>query len=342
MNRTGVVQDPLYIKHDPGAGHPESPDRLRSIYALVEEEGLGERCVAVSPRAATVEEIGRIHAPEYYKKIRESEGRRVMLDPDTATSEDSFRAAELAAGGMLALTEAVVKGDLDNGYALVRPPGHHAEHNRAMGFCLFNSVAVAAEHARTTLGSRRVLIADWDLHHGNGTMHSFHDRADILYFSTHQYPYYPGTGAVDDVGSGEGRGRTVNVPLVPGMGDQEYRAIFRNILAPVTRGFDPDLILVSTGFDTYKRDPLGGMKMSAEGYGVLTWELMQMAQEVCQGKLVMALEGGYNLESLSRGVVYCLKALLGEYEPEPYEDDPGKAGPFINAVKEVQSEFWKF
>jgi acetoin utilization deacetylase AcuC-like enzyme len=211
-----------------------------------------------------------------------------------------------------------------------------------MGFCLFNNAAIAAEHARSSLGAERVLVVDWDLHHGNGTMHSFYDRDDILYFSTHQFPYYPGTGAFEQVGDGKGQGFTVNVPLIPGMGDGEYRAIFREVLAPVTRQFAPDLILVSTGFDTFHRDPLGGMQMTAEGYGILTTELMEMASDVAGGRLVMTLEGGYNLEGLSRGVGYSLQALTGDFTAPEYTGEAGKAEKFIAAVKEVQSAYWEF
>lgn len=343
MAKTGVVTDPLYIKHDPGMGHPESPDRLRAIYSLIEKEGILKKCTTVTPRPATEEEICRVHAPEYYKRITECDGRSVMLDPDTATSPDSFKAAELAAGGCLKLTEQVVGGEVERGYALIRPPGHHAERGRAMGFCLFNNVAVAAEHALEKLGCKKVLIVDWDLHHGNGTMHSFYDRKDVLYFSTHQYPYYPGTGALQDVGTGDGEGFTVNVPLGYGMGDVEFRAIFRRILAPVTEQYAPDLILVSTGFDTYHADPLGGMKMTAEGYGMLTAELMVMASGSAKGKLVLMLEGGYHLDGLSQGVGFCLKAMLGVWNPDTATSgDAGQAGPIIDAVKKVQSRFWKF
>jgi acetoin utilization deacetylase AcuC-like enzyme len=342
MAKTGVVTDPLYIKHDPGMGHPESPDRLRAIYSLIEKEGILKKCTTVAPRPATEEELCRVHASEYYKRIAECDGRSVMLDPDTATSPDSFKAAELAAGGCLTLTEQVVGGEVECGYALIRPPGHHAERGRAMGFCIFNNVAVAAEHALLKQNCKKVLIADWDLHHGNGTMHSFYDRKDVLYFSTHQYPYYPGTGALQDVGSGDGEGFTVNVPLGYGMGDVEFRAIFRRILAPVAAQYAPDLILVSTGFDTYYADPLGGMKMTAEGYGMLTAELLEMAGGSAGGRLILMLEGGYNLEGLSQGVGYCLKAMLSEWSPETASGDDGKAGPIIDAVMKVQSRFWKF
>jgi len=342
MAKTGVVTDPLYMEHDPGMGHPESPDRLRAIYGHLEKEGIIKQLEAIQPRDATPEEIGWVHASEYYQRVKGTDGRSVQLDPDTATSPKSFQAAVLAAGGTLALVEAVYQGKVDNGYALVRPPGHHAERSRAMGFCLFNNVAVAAEYARRKKGAERVLIIDWDLHHGNGTMHSFYDRKDVLYFSTHQFPYYPGTGAIDQVGEDAGEGFTVNVPLYPGMGDVEYRAIFREILAPVTEQYAPDLILVSTGFDTYHRDPLGGMRMTAEGYGALTAELLQMAQGSAKGRMAMVLEGGYNLEGLSQGVGFCLRCMSGDWSAPGAEKDTGKAEKFIELVKETQSKYWKF
>jgi acetoin utilization deacetylase AcuC-like enzyme len=342
MNKTGIVTDPLYIKHNPGLGHPESPARLESIYSKIKKTNLYDKLQEIPPRPATREEICYIHQSKYYQQVEQTDGREVSLDPDTTTSADSFRAAELAAGGTLALVEAVVQGEIDNGYALVRPPGHHAEHNRAMGFCLFNNVAIAAEYALKKLGLSKVLIVDWDLHHGNGTMHSFNQRSDVVYFSTHQYPYYPGTGAIQDIGIGQGAGYTINVPLATGMGDTEYRAVFVEILAPIVKEYSPDLMLISTGFDTYYQDPLGGMKMTAEGYGMLSGELINMANQACDGKLVFVLEGGYNLEGLSNGVIYCLQALLGEYTPPPHSGESGLAKAYIQAVKQTLSAHWKF
>lgn len=341
MNRTGVVSHSLYIEHDPGPGHPESPDRLRAIYSLIEKEGLLAQCVRVEPRPATRDEICYVHDQRYYDRVKGTDGRSVALDPDTATSPESFKAAGLAAGGTLSLVEELMAGRIDNGYALVRPPGHHAERNRAMGFCLFNNVAIAAEHAIRNLGARRVLIADWDLHHGNGTMHSFYGRRDVMYFSTHQFPYYPGTGSFEQVGDGEGEGFTINVPLTTGMGDLEYRALFRQVLAPVAAQFAPDLILVSTGFDTYRADPLGGMQMSAEGYGALTAELMEMAAKTAEGRLGLVLEGGYDLEGLSQGVGYCLRAMLGTWDPPTATSEAGRADKFIDAVHEAIGGYWK-
>ena len=341
MRQTGVVMDPLYIKHDPGPWHPESPDRLVAAYATLERQGLLQKVVRVPPRAATKDEICRVHSPAHYERIAATDGHSTSLDPDTQTSPDSFQAAELAAGGSIKLVEEVVAGRIENGFALVRPPGHHAERDHAMGFCLFNNIAIAAEHARQTLGIKRVLIVDWDLHHGNGTMHSFYDRPDVLYFSTHQYPFYPGTGALEDVGTGPGTGFTVNVPFSPHMGDREYRAAFREVLTPIARQFAPELILVSAGFDTYVHDPLGSMKMSPEGYASLTSQLLDLAQECAHGRLVLMLEGGYHIDGQAESVAMCIKALLGLWSPEPDPGDMGAAENVIKAVRRVQQRYWK-
>jgi len=340
MRRTGIVIDEEYKLHDPGRGHPESPARLESIERQLETTGLTEKMVRVPARPASQEEICLVHDESYFRRVAGTAGHRMMLDPDTVTSEHSFSAALKAVGGLLELVKSVVAGELDNGYALVRPPGHHAERGRAMGFCLFNNVAVAAEHALGQLGLERVAIVDWDLHHGNGTMHSFHDRADVLYVSTHQYPYYPGTGALDDTGSGAGRGRTVNIPLPTGMDDGAFFRIYQQVVVPVLRDFAPQLLLVSTGYDIYRGDPLGGMRVSVEGFGALTGLLLQAAQDCCDGRLVLVLEGGYDLEGLAGGVASACGVLLGSEQPQQFSDQYQLAGDIIEKVVQVQKEYW--
>jgi acetoin utilization deacetylase AcuC-like enzyme len=234
----------------------------------------------------------------------------VHLDADTSTSARTYEVSLLAAGGFLAAIDAVM-GDLANAFALVRPPGHHAERDRAMGFCIFNNIAIGARYALSAHGLERVLIVDWDLHHGNGTQHTFYSDPHVLYFSTHQYPYYPGTGHYTEVGEGDGRGYTVNVPLSTGYGDSDYANIFRHILQPIALAYQPQLILVSAGFDIYNRDPLGGMAVTPEGFARLTDIIMDIAQEVCQERIVITLEGGYNLEGQALSVKEVVQRLAG-------------------------------
>jgi acetoin utilization deacetylase AcuC-like enzyme len=304
-----LLTDELFLAHDPGPYHPESPDRLRAILSELREKPVPGASWG-KPRAATLAELSRVHASDYVQSLSSLAGREVQLDPDTAMSPKSFEAARLAAGAAVVGVEEVMSGRADSAFALVRPPGHHAERSRAMGFCLFNNIAVAAEHARS-LGAERVAVVDWDVHHGNGTQHSFEERADILYLSTHRFPFYPGTGAAEEVGRGAGEGTTVNVPLPAGLGDGDYGAIFRDLVAPVLIGYKPDLILVSAGFDPYERDPLGGMAVSEEGFGAMCAVLRDIAKEIAKGRIVLVLEGGYDLGGLARSVRRCVEVLAG-------------------------------
>jgi acetoin utilization deacetylase AcuC-like enzyme len=240
----------------------------------------------------------------------------------------------------------MVKNDeLNNSFALVRPPGHHAERNRGMGFCLFNNVAIGARYAQKALGLERILIIDWDLHHGNSTQHCFEDDPSILYFSTHQYPYYPGSGDFNEVGNGKGEGHTVNVPLSTGFGDAEYIAIYRQILQPISQEFRPDLVLASVGFDIYKGDPLGGMLVTPDGFAGLTHTLMEIARLSCDGKLVLTLEGGYNLEGLRDSVKAVLKELRAETTTNDRDwsgkEDQRKLSAVLDKVKEIQGRYWR-
>jgi acetoin utilization deacetylase AcuC-like enzyme len=273
---------------------------------------MAEAFEQVPVRRASEEELLLIHSPEYVGLVASTEGQEYRsLDPDTSTSAGSYEAALLAAGGMCQAVSMVLSGELDNAFALVRPPGHHAERGRGMGFCLFNNAAIGARYAQESHQVKRVLVIDWDLHHGNGTQHSFEADPSILYFSTHQYPYYPGTGAYEQIGKGKGEGYTVNVPLSVGHGDGEYAGIFENILRPVALEFDPELILVSAGFDIYQADPLGGMRVTPEGFAGLTRSILDMAEACCSGKMVITLEGGYHLGGLRDSVKAVLKELAG-------------------------------
>jgi acetoin utilization deacetylase AcuC-like enzyme len=313
------VRDPLYLKHSNGPGHPESPERLEVIDRMLADFPRRDRLVEVPARDARREELARVHTEEHLRRIEATRGRPLtVLDPDTSANADSCAAALRAAGGVLAAVEAVLDGGYAGAFAAVRPPGHHAEADRAMGFCLFNNAAVAARFALKARGLRRVLLVDWDVHHGNGSMHSFYDSPEVLYFSVHQYPHYPGTGGVEEIGRGPGAGYTVNVPLPGGQGDEEYLAVFRKLLTPVALAYRPELILVSAGFDIHRDDPLADMRVTAAGFAGMTRILTGIAGECCPGRLVFALEGGYDLAALAGGVSAVLEELLAE---------PGRVGP---------------
>jgi acetoin utilization deacetylase AcuC-like enzyme len=343
MPVTALIHDPRYLNHIPGIPHVETPERLEAIGAMLKEPDMAGKFLLPSPRPALFEELALVHHPDYIRRVEATAGKfLVSLDPDTQATEKSYETALLAAGGLPVLVEGLLEGRWSNGFALVRPPGHHAEAGRAMGFCLFNNVAVGAAWALNHKGLHKVLVVDWDLHHGNGTQHSFWNSNEVLYFSTHQYPYYPGTGGFGEVGDGPGKGYTVNVPLSMGHGDKEYIQIFHRLLAPVTRLFRPDLILVSAGFDTYYDDPLGGMLVTPKGFAALTRELMELSGEVCQGRLLFTLEGGYHLEGLKESVHAVLKELTGEsvLAPEELRDSGGPNISVLDRALSLQKKYW--
>ncbi|MEC4672971.1 MAG: histone deacetylase, partial [Nitrospirota bacterium] len=261
MGRVGLVSHPAYLEHDMGRQHPESPERLRAILARLESSGTMAKLTHIEPRKASVESISRVHDPAYVQRMEKSapSSGYASLDPDTSMSPGSLNAAYLAAGGALAAVDAVMDRQVDSVFCAVRPPGHHAEANGAMGFCLFNNVAIAARYIQERHKLKRVLIVDWDVHHGNGTQHSFEDDPSVLFFSTHQYPHYPGTGAEDERGKGKGEGATINIPLSGGQGDEAYQDIFQRILVPAAEAFRPEFVLISAGFDAHRDDPLASM-----------------------------------------------------------------------------------
>jgi acetoin utilization deacetylase AcuC-like enzyme len=320
--KAGLVYDPIYLEHDTG-DHVENARRLVEAMSHLKETGIKEKLISLPARLASLEELEMIHAPEYISYVKsKAEKGGGWLDPDTVASPKSYEAASYAAGGVLAAVEAVMKREVDNAFALVRPPGHHATHDRAMGFCIFNNVAVAARFALSKLNLNRVLIADFDVHHGNGTQDAFYADPKVLYFSTHQYPHYPGTGWLDETGTGEGEGTTVNFPMTAGWGDEEYLRAFNEVLVPVARRFQPQLILVSAGFDAHWADQLAMMKVTVAGFAKMTRILKEMAAELCQGRLVFTLEGGYNLRVVASSIKATFDVLLGNSEI----DDPlGKA-----------------
>jgi acetoin utilization deacetylase AcuC-like enzyme len=312
MGKTGLVYHSAYLEHDMGTGHPESSHRLRAVMQHLEQSGTAARLAKIEPRRAENEWIEQIHAPRYVAALNQhapSRGR-VSLDPDTSMSPGSLPAAYLAAGGALAAVDAILAGAVEHVFCAVRPPGHHAEYDRAMGFCLFNNVAIAARYVQKRHGLPRVLIVDWDVHHGNGTQHSFEDDPSVLFFSTHQYPHYPGTGRATERGTGPGEGFTINVPMEAGEGDDEYRDIFQKTLVPAADVFKPDFVIISAGFDAHRDDPLASMRLTEQGYAELTAIVAGIAKRHAGHRILSCLEGGYNLTALAASVDHHIRALL--------------------------------
>ncbi len=323
---TLILRASDFLDHDPGPQHPERAGRLLAVHADLDENAVPATAFE-HPRAASSAEIERVHSRAHRSRIAATAGlARVQLDPDTATSPRSHEAALLAAGAALVATERVVAGEAAGSFALVRPPGHHALRDAAMGFCLFNNVAIAAEHAVAELGCRRVLILDPDVHHGNGTQAAFWGRRDVLYVSSHRFPFYPGTGDVDEIGEGDGAGFTINLPLPAGATDSDILHAYREVVAPVVNAWEPDLVLVSAGFDTWAWDPMGGMLMTAPGYRAMFDLFASWATAHGRGRIAAVLEGGYNLSGVVAGVRATLEAFTGAPVAEPLvETDPSPA-----------------
>jgi acetoin utilization deacetylase AcuC-like enzyme len=345
MSKTIVVRDRRYIEHRNRPGHPECPERLESIYATLDAADMRGTFATVEPRAALKEEIAWNHTPQYVAEIEKTAGCRfTYLDPDTSTSEGSWEAAILAAGGVLQALDLIIAGQADNGFALVRPPGHHAEADRAMGFCLFNNIAIGAHYLLRRHGLSRIMILDWDIHHGNGTQNAFYDSQQVLYCSSHQYPYYPGSGAVEEVGSGSGRGFTINIPLPGGQGDTDYLFLYSKILQPVVAEFRPEFILVSAGYDIYFRDPLGAMEVTPAGFARLTALLKSLAAATCDGRLLLVLEGGYHIQGIADSVKQTIMALASPVLP----DSAGslhvtpQVQQIVDRVKKYHAAYWKY
>ncbi len=344
MRKTALFIHDLFLEHQPGYGHPESPERLRGLFEKLQAPEIRDAYLFPDFSPAPHEIIALNHTAAHIKRVAATAGKPFeTLDPDTHTSPHSYEAARLAVGATVRGVEMVVQGDIDNGFALVRPPGHHAERDRTSGFCLFNNVAVAAQYALAKLGLSRVLIIDWDLHHGNGTQHSFYDTDRVLYFSPHQYPYFPGTGALLEVGSGAGEGYTVNVPLPGGQDDLAYARMFNELLAPIARSYEPELILVSAGFDTCLGDPLGSMGVSRRGYGYFTRFLVELAAELCNNRLLLVLEGGYHIAGLQDGVFACMAELAGRGEAKETYADLRKSAVALRCLEQarnVAKNYW--
>lgn len=311
---TAYLYAPLFLEHQE-YGHPESPERLNAILRALDETGIRARLTSLEPTPATEAQIETVHTREHYMRVKQLVARGGgHFDADTYANAYTLDAALLAAGALVRAVDAVMTSHVDNAFALVRPPGHHATRTRAMGFCIFNNVAIAAQYALDVHHLERVLIVDYDVHHGNGTQDIFYDSARVLYFSTHQYPHYPGTGDWREIGKGEGLGFTANVPLPTGIGDKGFQYIFDEFLSPLAERYQPQLILASVGYDAHWSDPLAMENLTITGYGALARTLVALARDLCAGRIIFTLEGGYHLPALAYGVTATFHALLGDDE----------------------------
>jgi acetoin utilization deacetylase AcuC-like enzyme len=325
---------PASLDHDTGPGHPERADRMRAIEAeLAPREWLGWEVREAPP--ASEEQLLRVHPREYVELVREMSARGAAFDLDTPTSPGSYEAALRAAGGACALVEALLRDGERAGFSALRPPGHHAEFERAMGFCLFASLAVAARHAIDALGAERVLVLDWDVHHGNGTNTIFHGSREVLFASIHRYPFWPGSGALGDVGSGEGEGYSLNLPVPAGTGEAAFLSLVEHVVAPAARQHRPDLILVSAGYDAHRDDPLGGLALETSSYAALSRQVRALGEEL-DAPVGAVLEGGYDLRALAGSVASTMEALAGDGEP-PWDV---ARHPLADAAAEVLGGYW--
>jgi acetoin utilization deacetylase AcuC-like enzyme len=331
-----LLRHPSSLEHDTGPGHPERADRIRASEALLESRDWMGWDVREAPQA-TDEQLLRVHPAAYVERVREMSARSAPFDLDTPTSPGSHEAAARAAGGACALVEALLRGGERSGFSVLRPPGHHAEWERAMGFCLFSTMAIATRHALDALGAERVLVLDWDVHHGNGTNTIFHESPEVLFASIHQYPFWPGTGALGDVGSGAGEGYSFNLPVPAGTGEAEFLSLVEHVVAPAARQYRPNLIMISAGFDAHREDPLGGLALETGSYGKLARQVRALAEEL-DAPVGAVLEGGYDLRALAESVAVTMDGLAGA-GPAP---QVGTRDPLAEAAIGVLGRYWDF
>ena len=346
MTATGVVWDPVYLEHVTDDGHPDHPRRLKTLYRRLQDPMVNHRFTTIVPPAATDEEILLVHSPSYLNQVKATATHPASaLSADTLTCDRSYPVAAIAAGGTIEAIRQVVAGTLSHALVLARPPGHHAERTRAMGYCIFNNVAIGSMAARTAMGLARVMVVDWDLHHGNGTQHIFERDPSVFFFSSHQFPHYPGTGHFTETGQGPGEGTTMNVPLSRGCGDGEFAAIYQRLLTPVALAFKPQLILVSAGFDIHAADPLGGMKVTPAGFAGLTRLVLDIARQICAGRVVFCLEGGYDADALADSALAMIDELTGQTSTDvdamAASADPGRLNTIVDRCIHTHRRFWK-
>jgi acetoin utilization deacetylase AcuC-like enzyme len=345
-----LVRDDRYTEHLGNVPHLESPKRFRAFVEVLRDPALQARIHEVSPRLATTEELAWVHTPEHIDRVARSAQRPLTsFDLDTQATARSYEVARLAVGGVFALLDEIWAGKGKRGFACVRPPGHHAEPDKAMGFCLFNNIALSARYLMERYSLKRIMIVDIDVHHGNGTQAAFYDSDEVLFVSTHQFPGYPGTGHYGEVGEGKGEGFTVNIPLPKGMGDRDFSKIIYFFINPLAQAFRPEIILVSCGFDLYYRDRLGRMNVTAEGYALIAFLLVSIAEKVCDGRIVFVMEGGYSLKGIRECGLALMQALCGlpVLRTKIMDKVIGSAGgalsiPSLGKVIDVHRKYWSF
>lgn len=346
MTATGVVWDPVYLDHVTDDGHPDHPRRIEPLYRRLADPEVKGRFATIVPPPATDEEILLVHSPSYLNQVKATAARRSsVLSADTLACERSWQVATTAVGGTVEAVRQVVAGNLSHALVLARPPGHHAERSRAMGYCIFNNVAIGTMAARRIMGLARVMVVDWDLHHGNGTQHVFERDPSVFFFSSHQFPHYPGTGHLTETGLGPGEGTTMNVPLGRGCGDGEFAAIYQRLLIPAARAFKPELILVSAGFDIHGSDPLGGMTVTPAGFSGLTRLLLDIARRICAGRVVFCMEGGYDADALAESALAMIDELTGrtstDVDAMAASADPGRLNAIVDRCLQTHQRFWR-
>lgn len=342
-----VVSGDCFLHHLEEVCHLESPKRVRAFQAVLQHAAIAKRWAPVPVRPANEEELAWVHTPPHIQRVARTAGQALSsFDMDTQATPGSFETACMAVGGCFSLLDAICSGTAKRGFAAVRPPGHHAEPDRAMGFCLFNNPALCARYLQQRHGAERILIVDIDVHHGNGTQAAFYGTNRVLYFSWHQFPAYPGTGRLGDVGYGDGEGFTINVPLGRGYGDRDFGRIIHHLIRPVALAYRPDMILVSCGFDLYRHDRMGGMMVSPEGYALITALLMDIAETVCGGRIVFIMEGGYSLSGIRECGLRVMQQLCGvpavrdQIVEKVMSDRPGRLS-FLQKVFSVQKKYWR-
>lgn len=341
--KTGIIQDDIFLQHDTGTFHPERKERLLSIREGLRAYARRDQLLLLKPRLASEEELQLVHPPSYIRKIQATAGKTsTHLDPDTVASAMSYEVARYATGSLLALIDAVFAGEIGNGFAFVRPPGHHAEPDHSMGFCLFSNAAIGAAYALQRYKLSKVLVVDFDVHHGNGTQKAFYSRSDVFYVSSHQFPLYPGTGDFTEVGSGAGAGFTVNFPLPARTGDATYNLVFEKVVVPIATSYRPEFVIVSAGYDAHIDDPLAGMDVTPNGFGAISQTLVSLAEKLCDGKVVFLLEGGYHLKGLQDSVLKSLDVLTGQrFQLQPWKMDVTFEA-VLERSRKTLGPYWKF